>query len=110
MRLPALAITSLMLGTGCAHRGIRFPGPTKGMGEDPQAYADTLEGEDGEEQELARVDRRERPVRGAPEQRRPRRGGAGEEVARAAGNLVGKDRLMADGEEYRNDCSGLVLC
>jgi len=38
-----------------------------------------------------------------------RRGTGGTAVAKSAGKLVGKNRLLIDGERYRYDCSGMVI-
>lgn len=95
-RRAPLAACALLL-SGCAHRGLGFPGPTGRMGHTPLAYADTLEeAEEVVEEEVAR--------------RRPRRGqGGGQAVADYASSLVGCRRLKVDGEGYRWDCSGMVM-
>lgn len=99
-----LLLTALVGGaTGCAHRGLGFPGPTARMGHTPVAYADTLE-DDGESE----VDSQADQVAAARKSRsRSTRGG--QAVADAASQLVGCRRLSVDGETYRWDCSGMVM-
>lgn len=96
------------LAAGCAHTGLRMPGPTGGLGQAPPAYRDTVEREPAQQQAVAAAPAAEEPAsEPAPAPRRRARGD-GADVARAAGQLVGKTRLVVDGERYRYDCSGFV--
>lgn len=115
MRASLILVASLL--AGCASRGLRMPGPTRAMGAPPPRYADTLEAEPtpAAESPPARAQAAaapppelgEKPADAAP--RRRRRGNRqGERVAQEAGRLVGKSRLVVDGERYRYDCSGMV--
>lgn len=102
MRALNSALLALSVMSGCAHRGLGYPGPTVRMGGTPPAYASTLEvEEDTREPEEAHAE---------PPRRLARRGGRdGRDVATAAGALVGCRKLSVGGETYRWDCSGMVM-
>ncbi len=102
--MRALALSALLLSIGCAHRGgMPVPGPLGSLGEDV-----------GYEEAEAGLVRRETPEkteapRSRAERKRARQESTvGHAVAKGAGGLVGKPKLVVDGRTYRSDCSGLV--
>ncbi len=97
-----LPLIALLLGTACAGRGMRMPGPTGHIGKSA--------GTDYDER-LAHSRRAARQAESdTPPAARGRRGrrGEGDQVAKAAGELVGRRAMTAGGERYRFDCSGFV--
>ena len=85
--------------TGCATTGFRYPGPLGRMGSEPLPYADRIAPSEPEA----------KPVTALAVQEPPRKTiRQGTAVARSAGSLVGRERLVVDGESFRYDCSGLV--
>jgi len=95
--LSPLTVALIAAASGCAHRGgLRFPGPTGHMGGEPPSYASTLEGDRPDDV----IEVHARP---------PRSRDGGAEVARVAGRLVGRSRLVVGGTRYRWDCSGMVM-
>ncbi len=83
---------AIVLLSGCAHSGgLRIPGPTRTVGSERVAYADTLPADDSSEQ--------------GPQRRGSR---LGNKVARAAVSFIGHGRIVVDGERQRYDCSGMV--
>lgn len=115
MRLPSLLPIGVFA-IGCAHSGMRMPGPTGKLGKAPPPYRDTLE-EAAPAQVQEAVADTPAPPAAVPERSaqaqpptapRRRLRGDGAAVARAAGQLVGKGKLVVGGERYRYDCSGFV--
>ncbi len=94
----------VLLAGGCAHRGMRVPGPLDGLGGEPPPYAESLAAED--EAVLPAGPSGEAPPEDRARKRRKREGDP--RVARAAAAFVGHRRLVVDGTRYRYDCSGLV--
>ena len=85
--------------TACAKGGLRYPGPVRHMGSAPDApYAERVD-TPAETDKVAKE---------APRPQKERRGGSGDAVARAAGQLVGQRRMTGGGETHRFDCSGMV--
>jgi len=106
MRSLPLVLIALSVLSGCAHRGLGYPGPTTRMGGTPPAYASTLEVEEEDEEKTAQV----QETRAEAPRRLARRGGRdGRAVATAAGSLVGCRKLNVGGDTYRWDCSGMVM-
>jgi hypothetical protein len=105
-RAFALALLTAAATTGCAHRGLTFPGPLATMGDAPPPYADTVTEADAE----PAPERAVASTPAEPPSRRARTRGAakGEQVARTAAKLVGDRSLVVNGERFRYDCSGLV--
>lgn len=98
MRLPYPALLVAVL-AGCAHGGLRYPGPVRHIGQAPDApYAERVEpvelGSDDADDAVAEAPRRQ--------------GKKGSAVAEAAGELVGQRRMTGGGEVHRFDCSGMV--
>ena len=91
-----LAASGLLLGAGCAQYRMGLPGPLDGLGRAPEGR---VEGALDEGVAVASDD---------DGSRRRRQRGGGEDVARAAAGYVGKRKLIADGDRYRYDCSGMV--
>ena len=100
--VAALAVAGLVTLVGCAHGGLRYPGPVRHLGKAPdQGYAERT----------APVEPAAEPVEEAPPRRVARERGdrrGGEAVAEAAGQLVGKRTMTGGGETHRFDCSGMV--
>lgn len=87
---------------GCAHRGgLPMPGPTDRMGQKPDAIGPRARARPAE------AGRSSRQAEARAERRAPR--GVGEQVAEAAGALVGQNPLVVDGQVHRYDCSGFVI-
>ena len=105
MRLTALLVCA-SFAWGCAHRGLRMPGPTRTVGDAPPSYRDTLEHADP--QAPPDTVAAQAPEAATQPARRRRGDRRGEAVARAAAGLIGDRRLTANGESYRYDCSGMV--
>jgi hypothetical protein len=105
MRFSALLVCA-SFGWGCAHRGMRMPGPTRSIGDAPPSYADTIDPPTASAPTGAVAS--EAPETAPPPARRRRGDRRGEAVAQAAAELIGERRLTANGERYRYDCSGMV--
>ena len=83
--------------TGCASRGFQYPGPLGSLGAEPPPYADGLGPQEfGVESSSVKKSRARRNAK------------QGEAVARSAVKLLGKSRMVVDGERFRYDCSGMV--
>ena len=113
MRLNILLPVSVWA-VGCAHTGMRMPGPTGQLGKAPTPYRDSLDApvpasspEAVAQSAPSSPSERAEAEPSSPSPRRRARGD-GAAVARAAGQLVGRSRLIVGGETYRYDCSGLV--
>lgn len=115
MRLNSL-LPAGVLAMGCAHSGMRMPGPTTRLGTVPVPYKDTLESPTAPPERNKGGDRETHPAatpadKGTavpPPTPRRRSRGDGAAVAQAAGQLVGRNRLVVNGESFRFDCSGFV--
>lgn len=113
MRLNILLPVSVWA-VGCAHTGMRMPGPTGQLGKAPTPYRDTLDepvpvsSPEAVAQSAPSSPSERAEAKPPPPPPRRRARGDGAAVARAAGQLVGRSRLVVGGETYRYDCSGLV--
>ena len=71
------------------------------MADEQTSYDDDLVADTARSQDIDETTTSRRHAR--------RRGTGGTAVAKSAGKLVGKNRLLIDGERYRYDCSGMVI-
>lgn len=92
--MRALLLSLLLV--GCAHQGLRMPGPTGRMGHEPGAWIPPGAPEVADSSSSSARPRRDRANR------------PGQEVAQAAANFVGCKKLIVEGESWRYDCSGMV--
>jgi hypothetical protein len=92
----ALALALCLAAAGCAHRGLNLPGPTDRMGHDPAAPGPQVAKKASPKAQPRRAERRQASA-------------AGDRVAVAAGELVGMNPLIVNGEKHRYDCSGFVI-
>jgi hypothetical protein len=101
--IVALAGLVSIAAAGCAHRGgLPMPGPTDRMGQKPDALGPRTRSRGADEGHRAARHSESRAERRAPR-------GVGEQVAEAAGALVGQNPLVVDGQVHRYDCSGFVI-